>query len=117
MRNRNDWSSLTGTIRESNSSGKYKILRFVNTSRILVEFVTTGYKKYCKSKEVLNGSIKDPYHPSVQGVGYLGEGPYTTSYIRNGKKVNSPAYTVWGDKLKCCYGKSINRHLYTDVEF
>jgi hypothetical protein len=44
MRNRNDWPNLTGTIRESNSSGKYKILRFVNTSRILVEFVATGYK-------------------------------------------------------------------------
>lgn len=117
MRKIREWSSLIGTTKESIHYGKYKILEFVNTSKILVEFVSTGYKKYCATKEVMNGSIKDPYYPSVYGVGYLGEGLYSPKDYKNGRLINSPAYEVWCSKLKNCYGKSKSSHLYADVEF
>ena len=117
MRNKNDWSKIVGSIRESRSYGKYKVVKFINHSKILVEFISTGYKKYCGSKEVITGGIKDPYYPSVHGVGYLGEGPYSAKYTRKGKLHNSPAYEVWNSKLKNCYGTTNRSHIYTDVEF
>jgi hypothetical protein len=48
-----------------------------------------------------SGLIKNPYHPSVCGVGYLGEGKYIKSI--SGKV--SLAYAKWSSMLSRCYTK------------
>lgn len=49
-------------------------------------------------QNIKNGEIKNPYHPSVCGVGYNGIG------IHIANKRNK-VYSVWGNLLKRCYNK------------
>jgi len=48
--------------------------------------------------EIKNGSIKNPYHPSVCGIGYFGIGKYNS---QKGK-----VYQAWADMIKRCYSKN-----------
>lgn len=106
-----------GQVFKTKHYGDFEVIEYIDSARVKVKFLLTGYKKITDAKSVDIGQIKDPYYPSVHGVGYLGEGAYPASYNRNGKKINSPAYEVWNSKLKNCYGSSKSRHLYKDVEF
>jgi len=63
-------------------------------------------------KAVNFGKVKDPYYPSIYGVGYCGVGNYKLTYTRGGKKRNTPAYEVWLGKIKTCYGDAKQSHLY-----
>lgn len=49
-------------------------------------------------KVIKNGSIKNPYHRSVQGIGYYGIGYYNSQKSRR--------YTVWSNMLQRCYNES-----------
>ena len=56
----------------------------------------------CDLKELKNGAIKNPYHPSVYNVGYFGVGEYAGKI--NGK--NTDAYEVWRGIIRRCYDES-----------
>ena len=67
----------TKNNKESLGGYKMKIVEYNGKDDITVEFqdeynakVHTGYNNFKK------GDVKNPYHPSVYGVGYLGEGKY-----------------------------------------
>jgi len=51
--------------------------------------------------EIKKGKIKNPYYPSVYGVGYIGEGVYKC-YTGEDR---SPHYKRWMDMLKRCYSE------------
>lgn len=106
-----------GKVFSSSNYGDYEVITFLNRHCVTIRFLQTGYVKRTSLANINRKAIKDPYYPSVHGVGYLGEGPYPTSYKRKGRSYNSPAYEVWNSKLKNCYGKSRVNHIYTDVEF
>ena len=65
--------SLIGKEYESNSYGRFKIIEYNSSKDVLVEFINTGYQTRTTMSSVRNGTIKDRYYPSVQGVGYLGD--------------------------------------------
>ena len=48
---------------------------------------------------IYSGTIKNPYHPSVYGVGYIGLGDYRTSI----NKKHTPEYLSWYSMLCRCY--------------
>ena len=50
---------------------------------------------------IKEGSVSNPYHHSVLGVGYLGIGEYTVKI--NG--VTCLCYRVWNDMLRRCYSE------------
>lgn len=106
-----------GKVFSSNNYGDFEVVDFENRSNITIRFLNTNYTKKTAASEIFRGGVKDPYFPSVQGVGYLGEGEYDPKCYKNGRQYNSPAYEVWGSKLKNCYGKSKRGHIYADVEF
>lgn len=56
-------------------------------------FKHAAYDKFRK------GKVRCPYEPRLYGVGYLGEGKYTTK--ENGKKTDE--YRIYYDMLKRCY--------------
>lgn len=45
------------------------------------------------------GNVKNPFHPSVCGVGYVGQGKYKVKV----KGVLSPIYEVWRGIIRRCY--------------
>lgn len=98
-----------GEINISNEGCKMMIIEYKNKNNIIIEFqdeykakIHTDYTTFKR------GEIKNPFYPSVYGVGYLGEGKYKAS--ENGKKTK--AYEVWRNMLKRCYDPYyINKNL------
>ena len=67
----------TGEIRENTNGTKMKIIKYIRSDNIFVEFQDEcKYIVNCQYKEFKLGKIKNPYDKKVFGVGYLGVGNY-----------------------------------------
>lgn len=53
---------------------------------------------------IRRGSIRDPYYPTVYGVGYLGEGPHLSTDQHQSRR-KSRTYAMWQNMLERCYDK------------
>jgi len=98
----------TGREYTSPKFGTLKIIEYVNNTNITVQF-SEGYVLKTRINDLILGSIKNLYWPSVYGVGYVGIGKYNTSYKR--------AYSVWAGMLQRCYdeGYQIKKPTYKGV--
>ena len=88
-----------GEIYPSNNYGDMEVIEYVNSKKIKVRFIATGYERYTTSQYIRNGGIKDLFAPSVYGVGYIGDGLFKAT---NSGKINK-VYNTWHDMLKRCY--------------
>lgn len=88
-----------GTIYETKSHGKCKIVEYKTTHYVTVEFIDTGYRKTTKLEHIKSGSVKDKLRPTVYGVGYLGVGRHKP--YKNGKL--SKAYNHWKGMIQRSY--------------
>jgi hypothetical protein len=95
-----------GDVFETNNYGDCRVLEYIDSYKVVVEFTNTGYVTVTGAGSLRKGGVKDPYVPSIQGVGYFGEGIYTSS-IDCKKK---PAYAVWKRMLERCYDITDDRY-------
>ena len=93
-----------GKICKSKSAGDFKILKYNNARDVEIQFINTDYRKVAEMKEVRNGGIKDPYAPSVYGVGLLG-----TKYPISEGGQDTKEYTLWKNMLQRCYSKTYKK--------
>ena len=103
-----------GEISISNEGYKMKIVEYNGKNDIIVEFQDKYKARVHKRYDhFLEGVVKNPYHPSIYGVGYIGEGKYKVS--ENGKRTK--AYQTWSSMLQRCYDPYyINKEpVYIDV--
>ena len=89
---------------KSNLSGDFKILKYNNSENVEIQFTNTGYRKVAVMKEVRNGKVKDPYIPSVCGVGIVG-----TKYPISEGGRNTKEYTLWRNMLERCYSDTFKK--------
>ena len=61
-----------GKVFKSLNSGDFKIVKYNNSKDVEIQFLKTGFKTSVQLINIKNGSIKDPYSPSVYGFGVLG---------------------------------------------
>ena len=61
-----------GTTHESRC-GRYEIIEKINSQSRKIRFLKTGFVTVARVTNLLQGSTKDRLHPSVSGIGYLGE--------------------------------------------
>ena len=63
--------------------------------------------------QIKNGQVKNPYHKSVYGVGYIGIG----KYVAHVKRKPTKSYDTWIGMLRRCYSEKsfIRRPTYKDV--
>ena len=87
-----------GNVFKSLNSGDFKVLKYNDSYNVEIQFVNTGYRKVVEMKEVRKGEVKDPYSPSVYGVGVVGTKYPTTISGRNTKE-----YGLWQNMLTRCY--------------
>ena len=87
-----------GKIYKSKSSGDFKILKYNDAKDVVIQFLKTGYETSVQLVQVKNGSVKDPYSPSVFGVGVLG-----TKYSITISGRNTKEYNLWQSMLRRCY--------------
>ena len=90
-----------GEINISNEGYEMKIVEYNSATDIIIEFqdkhkgmVHTTYRDFKK------GGIKNPYRPSVLGVGYYGVGKYKS---RGKDKKKTIGYKYWYYMLERCY--------------
>ena len=98
------YKDCVGKVCKSTSSGDFKILKYNNVRNVEIQFINTGYRKVAEMKEVRNGEIKDPYVPSVFGVGILG-----TKYSSKVDGVRTKEYGLWVRMLERCYSDSFKK--------
>lgn len=88
---------------KSKSCGYYIIVEKIKGGYCKVKF-DTGYETITDSRSAKNGNVKDPLHPQVLGVGYLGIGPYVSSLGPHSRGYNNlPEYNVWINMIQRCY--------------
>lgn len=91
-----------GSIFESKNAGEFKIVEYINSTKIKVEFINTGFNLTTNSSSIRKGQIKDKLNPSVEGVGFIGDGHYN-------KKNNLDAYTCWHSMIQRSYSKIFHK--------
>lgn len=77
---------------------KIRVLTALCAKRYTVQFVKTGYVTEAHIANMRSGNVKDPFHPRVCGVGFLGHG---SRKALHGERL----YAVWADMLQRCYRK------------
>ena len=106
MRYLNDVShkDCVGRILKSKNSGDFKILKYNDSRNVEIQFLTTGFETSVHLVQVKNGSVKDPYLPSVYGIGITG-----TKYQTKVSGVLTKEYILWKHMLERCYSDALKK--------
>lgn len=78
--------------------GTCKIISMKNRKEISVVFYN-GYKTTCTYRNLLKGSVSNPLHPKVYGVGFIGVGNFTAKI---GSEIH-PYYDAWRGMFRRSY--------------
>ena len=98
------YKDCVGKVFKSKSSGDFKILKYNDTANVEIQFLKTGYETTVRLTNIRNGNVKDPYVPSVCGVGVLG-----TKYLSAVNGRDTKEYTLWCNMLKRCYSDTCKK--------
>ncbi|WP_461533448.1 hypothetical protein [Sinomicrobium sp.] len=95
-----------GDVFPTNQGGTVVVLEFNRFSDIVVQHQDShGHIARVQGGHLCAGRVRNPYFPSVSGVGYVGFGEYN---VKEGGK-DSPAYTCWVNMLKRCYCEKVKQ--------
>ena len=92
------YKDCVGKVCKSKSSGDFKILKYNDYGNVEIQFLKTGYETSVQLGHIRNGNVKDPYSPSVFGVGVTG-----TKYLTTINGVITKEYDLWHSMLRRCY--------------
>jgi hypothetical protein len=90
------------------------IIEIYNSSKdIWVRFIEGNYLKHTSYRDFKKGEVRSPYDRTIHGIGYFGEGEYTT--FENGRK--NKYYQAWKNMLDRCYDEKLHQKMptYKDV--
>lgn len=90
-----------GDTYPTNEGYEIEVLEYHAYNRVKVRFNTEfPSEKYAAVKEIIKGNIRNPYHPTVRGIGFWGVGPHR-SRSQDGTLVKE--YMHWTSMLNRCY--------------
>ena len=98
------YKDCVGKVCESLNSGDFKILKYDDARNVEIQFFKTGFETTVPLGSIRNGYVKDPYLPSVYGVGITGT-KYQVS--EGGKDIKE--YKLWHSMLKRCYSDGFKK--------
>ena len=105
MKYLNDVSKdCVGKICKSSNSGDFKIVKYNDSKDVEIQFLKTGYETTVELGNIRKGEVKDPYSPSVFGVGVLG-----TKYLSKINGVKTKEYDLWQNMLRRCYSDACKK--------
>ena len=102
------YKDCVGKVCKSKSSGDFKVLKYNDSANVEIQFVNTGFEMVARLDNIRNGNVKDPYVPSVCGVGILG-----TKYPTKINGVITKEYELWKSMLRRCYSDSFKNKRLT----
>ena len=92
------YKDCVGKVCKSLNSGDFKILKYNNARNVVIQFLKTGFETTAQLGDIKIGKVKDPYSPSVFGVGILG-----TKYPITISGRNTKEYDLWKSMVRRCY--------------
>ena len=98
------YKDCVGKVCKSKSSGDFNVLKYNNAKDVEIQFLKTGYETTVYLGNIKKGDVKDPYSPSVYGVGILG-----TKYPTRVNGVRTKQYELWVNMLKRCYSDTYKK--------
>ena len=98
------YKDCVGKVCKSKSSGDFKVLKYNNATNVEIQFLKTGFETVAQLGNIRNGNVKDPYLPSVYGVGILG-----TKYPSTISGRNTKEYILWKHMLRRCYNDAYKK--------
>lgn len=103
----------TGEKHITKEGYEIEIIEYINYNNCTVIFIDNKYTRHATYMEVVRKGIRNPYHPSVCSIGYLGEGTYKTSM--NG--AHTVCYRRWKNLIGRCYSNKFytNTKIYKDA--
>ena len=98
------YKDCVGKVCKSLNSGVFKILKYNGSKSVEIQFLKTGFETTAQLGDIKSGSIKDPYSPSVYGVGIVG-----TKHPSKISGRNTKEYTLWRNMLQRCYSTILKK--------
>ena len=98
------YRDCVGKVCKSLNSGDFKILKYNNKTNVEIQFVNTGFEAVVELGSIRNGYVKDPYVPSVYGIGVSG-----TKYPIRVNGTLTKEYELWQNMLKRCYSDNFKK--------
>ena len=98
------YKDCLGKVCKSLNSGDFKILKCNGAKDVEIQFLKTGFETTVQLGSIRNGKVKDPYSPSVYGVGISG-----TKYPPTVNGRNTKEYALWYSMLKRCYSDTYKK--------
>ena len=99
-----NYKDCVGKVCKSNLSGDFKIVKYNDNRNVEVQFLKTGFETTVQLVQVKSGKVKDPYLPSVCGVGISG-----TKYPPSINGVLTKGYGLWKSMLERCYSDTYKK--------
>lgn len=101
-----------GDVFPTNEGGDVTVLQYQNSKAVTVKHNdTNGHVVVVRADHLRNGKIKNPYHRSVFGVGFMGAGEYVSKV--DGK--HTSAYKTWRGMLERCYDSKLHARCPTYI--
>ena len=92
------YKDCVGKVFKSTPSGDFKIVKYNDSKNVEIQFLNTGFKTTVHLGSIKSGYVKDPYSPSVFGVGISG-----TKYQITINGALTKEYALWKNMLqRCC---------------
>ena len=96
-----NYKDCVGNVYKSKLSGDFKILKYNDKTNVEIQFLKTGFKMVARLHNIRKGEVKDPYVPSVFGIGVLG-----AKYPTRVDGVRTKQYGLWVNMLQRCYSNT-----------
>ena len=103
-----NYRECVGKVCKSLNSGDFKILKYNDSRNVEIQFLKTGYEMVVRLDHIKSGKVKDPYSPSVCGVGIVGTKYQISEYGRDTKE-----YVLWKSMLVRCYSTALKKRYPT----
>lgn len=102
----NKQSVLVGDKFINNQASSFIVIKYEHARKITIEFQDDyGYQLVAAAYEIKNGQVKNPYAPSVCGVGYIGVGRFK---VTENKRM-SVEYGMWKSMIRRCYDDAFKK--------
>lgn len=96
----------------SNYCGDFEVIEYTKWNNVSVKFRDTGsVVTGLRWGHIVKGSVRDPLHRTVLGIGYIGLGKYK---VRENGEMSKP-YRVWMGMLVRCYSTCFHKNNPTYV--
>ena len=105
------YKDCVGKVCKSLNSGDFKIVKYNDSYNVEIQFLKTGYEMVARLGHIKSGGVKDPYSPSVYGVGITG-----TKYPSRVNGVLTKEYDLWTGMLRRCYSDALKKKYPTYID-